>query len=67
MKTKADVEVFGGGSVYGVQPLTQAARDWIAENVTGETTWYAGALMVGHRYVSDLLDGMQAAGLELAQ
>ena len=66
MSQQADVHVSGGGTVYLVHPLTQAAKDWIQEHVgqPGEDVSYLGdALAVEHRYVGDLVAGMQADGL----
>jgi hypothetical protein len=45
--------------------VSQAARDWIAENVSDDAQWFGGALMVEHRYASDLAEGMAGDGLEL--
>jgi hypothetical protein len=60
-----DVIVHGnpGDTVFLVEPLTQAASEWIVENVEGETTWLAGNLAVEHRYIDALIDGMREAGL----
>jgi len=64
-KQQVDVEIAGGGTVYLFQPLTQAAQDWIAENVVGETTYFAGGLAVEHRYAANVADGMRHDGLVL--
>lgn len=50
-------------TVYLVKPLTETARDWIRENVVDRTTWFGRALAVEHRFLMDLLDGMEADGL----
>jgi hypothetical protein len=60
-----DVEIVNHGSLYGFRPVSQAARDWIAENVSDDAQWFGGALMVEHRYASDLAEGMAGDGLEL--
>ena len=61
-----DVHIAGGGSVYLVIPLTDAAREWIEENVGGETTWFGDGLAVEHGYIDDLVDGMAGDGLVIA-
>jgi hypothetical protein len=53
------------GSVWMVRPLTSAGREWLDENVTGETQWFGGALAVEPRFVQGLIEGMQLDGLEV--
>lgn len=60
-----DVRVTGHGTIYLFDPLTARARDWIAENVSDESSWFAGALAVEHRYAADLAAGMVCDGLSL--
>ena len=62
----SDVEVENHGSIVLVRPLTPAAKDWIAEHVAGETTYWAGAVACEPRYVDDLIDGMMGDGLVVA-
>ena len=58
-----DVTTVNHGSVAFVEPRTQRAKDWIAEHVTGEQTWWCGGLVVEPRYLEDLTAGMRDAGL----
>lgn len=46
-----------------LQPLTQAARDWIADHVDDEAQYWGDALVVEPRYVEALATGMAEAGL----
>lgn len=46
------------------QPLSEACRDWIEENVQEDALWFGG-LVVEHRYAGDLIEGMIEAGLEV--
>ena len=50
-------------TVYLVTPLTSACKEWINENVGGETTWYASGLAIEWRYLDNLLLGMENDGL----
>lgn len=61
---QVDVLVENHGSIFVFQPLTQAGRDWIAENIP-EPVWFGGGLCVEHRYAGDIAAGMQADGLVL--
>ena len=59
-----DVIVDSYGSVVGLSPMTQAAREWIEENVAAESwQWLGGVLNVESRYAADLVAGMQDDGL----
>jgi len=62
-----DALVSGHGSIYLVRPISNAATAWINENVQDEAQWFGHSLAVEHRYILDLMDGMQASGLNLAQ
>jgi hypothetical protein len=63
----ADVLIHGhaGDTVYLVEPLTQAAREWLTENVTTDATWLGQNLAVEHRYIGHLVAGMIEAGLRV--
>ena len=62
-----DALVSGHGSIYLVRPMSDAATAWIDENVQDDAQWLGPALAVEHRYILDLIDGMRASGLNLAQ
>lgn len=58
-----DAVVEGHGTLYTVRPLTDAAKQWIDENVSSDGMWFGNALCVEHRYVADIVAGMEDAGL----
>ena len=61
-----DVRVIDHGSVVMVAPLTAEARRFAEENVALESwQWLGDAFAVEPRYVGDLVDGMEAEGLEV--
>ncbi len=60
-----DVRVQNEGTLYLFHLLTDAAQEWVEENVQGEAQLCAGALVVEHRYARDLANGMLAHGLEV--
>jgi hypothetical protein len=61
----ADVRVTYHGSITLVEPVTDAAREWIDDKVCDEQTWFGGKLAVEARYVENLLWGMSEDGLEI--
>lgn len=63
---KPDILVHNEGTIFPFQPLTPAAKQWIDENVQPNTRWFAGALVVEHRYAAELPVAMRENGLVLA-
>ena len=60
-----DVSVENHGSIFLFRPLTEAAEQWIQDNVSDEAQYFGTALAVEHRYARDLAQGMLEAGLRL--
>jgi hypothetical protein len=61
-----DVLVRNEGSVVIVTPQTDAAKEWVEENVeTSGWQWLGGGFAVEPRMLDNLLEGMDADGLEL--
>jgi hypothetical protein len=60
-----DVFVENYGSIFLFRPMTQAATDWISEQVQDDAQWFGNALSVESRYALDLADGMRRDGLTL--
>ena len=55
------------GSVILIWPVSDAAHQWVEENVIAEPwQWFGGALGVDHRCALDLIDGIVAAGFEIS-
>lgn len=58
-----DYTVTNHGSIVLIAPHSQAADEWLDENIGDDAMWFGGALAVEPRYVGDILYGMQEAGL----
>ena len=55
------------GSIWLIRPLTDAARDWIGDNVQAESwQWFGDALSLEPRAVEPVADAMADAGLEIS-
>jgi len=63
----ADINVTGGGSVFLLAPATQAGRNWIDQHIGKDNGYrpYYPTVVAERRYVQDIVDGMEAAGLEV--
>ena len=62
-----DVEVTGAGTVYAMNPLTEAAQRWLEDNIGSDAVYLHGALMVEWRYLEEIIDGMLDDGLEVVR
>jgi hypothetical protein len=61
-----DVITDNFGSIVGITPMTQAAREWIDENCQTEPwQWLGATLNVDTRLAGPILEGMSEAGLIL--
>ena len=54
------------GTVLLLRPLTESAREWVAESISPEHQEFAGAVVVEHRYISDIMQGIVAEGMGYA-
>lgn len=61
-----DFNVTGGGSVYLLTPLSRDAREWVSDNLPSDVQRLGNGIAVEHRYISDIIDGIRADGLEVA-
>lgn len=63
-----DVLVSPQGSIYLLRTLTPEAETWIEENVAlDEAQYWGGRLVIEHRYILSIIDGLQAAGFVVKQ
>jgi len=63
-KKQPDVKIDNQGTIWMFHPLSETAKQWVDENVNLETyQWMGPRFAVEHRYVTDLVQGMRAAGL----
>jgi hypothetical protein len=61
-----DAQVENHGTLFLVRPLTEAASDWLDDNVSDDAQYFGGALVVEHRYIAGLVEGMLGDGLNVA-
>jgi hypothetical protein len=54
---------FDLGSICLLQPLTDAAREWLDEHVDPDAQWLGPSLAIEARYVEPIVEGMRAEGL----
>ena len=66
LKPSADFTLQNEGSIFLLQPMTQAARFWVDEFLPEGRMEFAGAVVVEHRYIADIVEGIRGYGLEVA-
>ena len=52
-------------SICLLQPVTEAARNWIDEHIPDDAQVFGSAIVIEPRYVRDILLGVQADGLSV--
>ena len=60
--TEPDFTVEDHGLIFLVRSNNDAAREHLSENVQDDAHWIGSALVVRHRCISDLVDGLRANG-----
>lgn len=61
----SDFSVQNEFTIFLLHPLTAAAREWIAEHISDDAQRFGDAVVVEHRYIGDIIDGIKGDGLEV--
>jgi len=62
LEKKADFKVENHGSLFLVTPLHLKACQHLTENIGEDSQWFGNALVVEHRYIENLVYGLQEHG-----
>ena len=65
MARATDLLVHGHGSVYLLRPTSRRGRRWVDVRIAADRTEWAGALVVEHRYIGEIVRGALADGLQV--
>ena len=61
---KIDCQIINEGSVFMIMPLSGVTKIWIDENLQTESwQWLGNNLVIEHRYIKDIVQGMINDGL----
>jgi hypothetical protein len=58
-----DFQVQNHGSIFLLEPITNAAVAWIDEHLPSDHMLFGACVVVEHRYIADIVEGAVAAGL----
>lgn len=61
-----DFKVSDHFSIVLLKPLTPAAIAWCEEHLPEDVARWAGSIAIGSRFIGDIIDGIELAGLEVA-
>jgi hypothetical protein len=61
-----DFNVENHGSIFLLRPRSDAARVWCEQHLPADRQTFGSAVVVEHRYISDIVAGIQADGLEVS-
>jgi hypothetical protein len=62
---RRDFTVSDHGTIFLLQPHTDAAVDWVNAYLPEDATWFGPSVAVEHRYIRDIVAGIQADGLRV--
>jgi hypothetical protein len=62
---RVDLLVHGDGSIYLLRPTSRRGQRWIDEHVSDDRQEWAGAIVVEHRFIGDIVRGAIADGLRV--
>lgn len=53
------------GSITILTPLTEAAQEWVDENLPEDALGFGGGVVIEPRYAGSILEGLQDDGLTI--
>lgn len=65
METDFAIQGRPGDTIFIVHPRTERAQIWADENVGEHLNWGRTGIVVEHRFIEDLLEGIQADGFTI--
>lgn len=65
LQSEPDFYVENEGTIFLLRPISQAANDWVSEHIPADACFFGGAVVVEHRYIQDIVQGIKNDGLEV--
>jgi hypothetical protein len=53
-----DFSVLNQSSIFLLTPNSESAKEWVDENIDSEAMWWGNSVVVEHRYIRDIVDGL---------
>jgi len=61
-----DFTVQNEGSIFLLHPHTPSAHDWVSEHIPEDAQFFGDAVVIEHRYIADIVEGVRADGLAIS-
>ena len=61
-----DFNVVDEFTIFLLEPITPEAGHWVSEHIPDDAQHFGSAVVVEHRYIQDILDGITGDGLTWA-
>ncbi len=61
----SDFMLQNSGSISVLTPLTQQAAKWIDDHIDPNAQSWGGGVVIEHRYVDDIVDGIERDGFSI--
>lgn len=65
MPNLADFLVENHFTIYLLRPVTPRAREWVTTHLPDDAQTWGDAIVVEHRYIADIVNGIVNDGLEV--
>lgn len=65
-RREPDFELLNEGTVVMLFPVTDAAKDWVEEEVETEDNWMGEPLVIESGYIGPIIEGLVEDGLTIA-
>lgn len=56
-----------GGTIFLLNPVSEAAKAWVADHIPEDAQWLGPRVAVEHRYIGAIIEGIQGDGLSVAR
>ena len=60
---EADFTLSDQGSICILTPIGEAGETWLSENIGDDAMRWGAGVVIEHRYVDDIIEGIQNDGL----
>ena len=55
-------EIQDEGTIFLFRPMDMEAEEWCDENISDDRQSFGKAIVIEHRYISEIAEGFRAAG-----
>ena len=60
-----DFTLHNEGSIALLTPISEAGTEWVSQHIPEDAMRFAGAVVIEHRYVADIVAGITGDGLTI--